>query len=511
MDTSRIIESLLKRTTNGRYGIGTADRYFRSIESCFEGGFCPTKLFNSATQEQWQTALKAAEATLVYCDEDMNVGEFRKDGPVGLTSGAVLDFDAIVTTTSKDRDGDILEASGAKLDPRAPLLWQHIPIEPIGKLIAETKRNGKRIEARLSIIDSELGRDAAQLVEFGALRISHGFRPFKFDPIEGKDEDGMESGWHIREFEIMEVSLVSVPSNVEAVITAFSRDKLHSPLIKGWAEREYNARPSQVTGTGPFSHSYKAGDLEMSWTAPDADSLRKVMDMTLEDKGEPGTPIQPSQPVQPVIPVPPGGGTTPQKPKATVIDASNPESLTEGQDSLADKNFAGSTGESSGHSHTVNLDDDGNGSTGTSDGHKHAVIEFDVREADGHKHTLDQGDLEERTAKLKEDPLDVETKRGRVLSAKNEESLRDAVEELGEALKIADTPRATKALIHSAKNSISGVLKQMTGEESQDASIEKQLADIVVANTDQARELQWYLEALIREREAGVVLELLGV
>ena len=43
-------------------------------------------------------------------------------------------------------------------------------------------------------------------------------------------------GWRIHKYEIMEISLVSVPSNVDGAVTAASRSKLTNPIIKGWAE-----------------------------------------------------------------------------------------------------------------------------------------------------------------------------------------------------------------------------------------------------------------------------------
>lgn len=40
------------------------------------------------------------------------------------------------------------------------------------------------------------------------------------------------------------------------------------------------------------------------------------------------------------------------------------------------------------HSHSYNVDDDGNGETGTTDGHKHTIVNWVVRVADGHSHTI---------------------------------------------------------------------------------------------------------------------------
>jgi HK97 family phage major capsid protein len=84
------------------------------------------------------------------------------------------------------------------------------------------------------------------LIEFGALRISHGFAPLQYE--EMVDDDDKFVGWHIKEYEIMEVSLVSVPSNVDAVITAYGEEKLSHPVVKEWAKGFYDKRPKSVQG-----------------------------------------------------------------------------------------------------------------------------------------------------------------------------------------------------------------------------------------------------------------------
>jgi HK97 family phage prohead protease len=158
---------------------------------------------------------------------------------------AALTFDCCITSTRRDRDGDVLESSGAEVDPRCPLLWQHIALQPIGRLDAITSRNADRVFAQCSIADTELGRDAATLVAFGALRISIGFRPITFEPL---DRRGSDPGFRISKLEIMEISTVSIPSNQDAIITAFSREKLHHPLVKQYAIGLKNKLPMMVKG-----------------------------------------------------------------------------------------------------------------------------------------------------------------------------------------------------------------------------------------------------------------------
>jgi hypothetical protein len=171
----------------------------------------------------------------------------------GLADGACMEFDCVLTSKRQDRDGDVLEPAGADLDPRMPLLWQHIPIQPIGKLTKVLDRDDDAVRVRFAVADNALGRDAALLVSFGALRISHGFVPVEFEPLEdvgaddavGEGQEGQE-GWHVTKYRVLEGSVVSIPSNPDAVITAYSRKGLHHPLVKGWAKRFFDARPRMV-------------------------------------------------------------------------------------------------------------------------------------------------------------------------------------------------------------------------------------------------------------------------
>jgi len=230
---------LLEAARQNLSGIITADRYFKSIQGCFEGGLCPTDLWEGSSPEQWTKALEEAAERLVYSNPDMVVKDLGFTG-LSITPGAVMDFDAIITSTKQDRDGDILETGGATFDPKMPLLWQHIPMQPIGKMVALTSHTKDMAQGRFAIADTALGRDAAVLVEMDALRISHGFEALEYEPIEKGGR------FRIKKLAVLETSLVSVPSNTDAIITAFSRHKLHAPLIKNWAGKLFEKRPVTV-------------------------------------------------------------------------------------------------------------------------------------------------------------------------------------------------------------------------------------------------------------------------
>lgn len=249
---SEILDALGGRIS--RFGIRSAADYINGFAGCLNGGACPASLLG-VPQKAWRQMMKDAKDRLAYSDQQMVVKEFSESD---IPDGGILAFDNILITTRKDRDGDILESSGAKVDPKMPLLWQHLAIHPIGKLLSETGRSKSLIKTRGVIADTELGRDAAVLVKLGALRISHGFQPVRFEAIyDGKDR---QTGWHVKELEIYEFSLVSVPANADAEIlqtyektksfvkemdgirTAFGRDMLKSEAVKRWAKSIYDVR-----------------------------------------------------------------------------------------------------------------------------------------------------------------------------------------------------------------------------------------------------------------------------
>lgn len=239
MDKTQLLQRIAART--GRHGVLTADRYFRSVDRCFDGP-CAESVASIASPDQWDKALREAEQKFVYSAADAAVDTKSVCKGEDAVNNCVMRFEAVVTTTKRDRDMDVLETGGAVVDLKSPLLWNHIPVQPIGKLLRVTLHSEEMLKALFAIADTAMGRDAAVLAEMEAMRISHGFDPHEFEAMED------EEGWHFKKFEIYEVSLVSIPSNTDAVITAYSREKLHSPLIKTWARRMYEARPVVVPG-----------------------------------------------------------------------------------------------------------------------------------------------------------------------------------------------------------------------------------------------------------------------
>lgn len=250
-----LVKAIRARAKSGSVvrGISTAYAYVHSMERVLydDGIHRISKLLGGPTEHQWRKFLKDAKRQLTFCVEDMAPipGSVRTKAALdkATPNGACGVFDHITTTTKQDRDRDILETRGAEVDPNGPLLLQHLPFELVGKVIGTIKHTKSSLIERSAIVDNAAGNDAMLLVDFGAFRISHGFLPKEWEPLDLEDP---RSGFRIHKFEIMERSLVSIPSNTDAVILAWSRasQKMKTPFVKAWAQASFRQRPSQGVG-----------------------------------------------------------------------------------------------------------------------------------------------------------------------------------------------------------------------------------------------------------------------
>lgn len=260
-----ILGSLADRTD--LWGVATAAKYLGALVPCFNGdGVCPQKLFDLTDSSLWTKEMSEANERLVYAIKEMHDNDVMekslRDG-TDITSGAVLEYDCVLSARTKDRDGDVLWQKGyLEVDPKMPLLWQHIRLQPIGKHVRVIGQTDDDTRSRFAIADTALGRDAATLVKFGALRKSHGFVPQDARPLGTKKLNGKDvvTGWEVRKSLCVEGSLVSVPSNdrgevfriyqkeCDGICTAFSRDLLKSPAVTVWAKAMFDSRPAMVVG-----------------------------------------------------------------------------------------------------------------------------------------------------------------------------------------------------------------------------------------------------------------------
>ena len=138
----------------------------------------------------------------------------------------------VATTPSTDRMGDIVEPMGVSFKNPMPLLWQHKHDKPVGfvKFDKPTKE-GITFEAELPQIAEEGTlrdriEEAWQSVKAGLVSaVSIGFRAVEYAFLD-------DGGIRFMKSEVYELSLVTIPANADAVITAKNFDADTASVIK---------------------------------------------------------------------------------------------------------------------------------------------------------------------------------------------------------------------------------------------------------------------------------------
>lgn len=126
----------------------------------------------------------------------------------------------IASTPTPDRMRDIVEPMGARFKTPMPLLWQHSHDKPVGHVVfAKPEKKGIPFEAELPKIKEEGNLklridEAIQSLKYKLVAaVSIGFKPVEFSYMDN-------GGIHFTEWEWLELSLVTIPANSEAVIQA---------------------------------------------------------------------------------------------------------------------------------------------------------------------------------------------------------------------------------------------------------------------------------------------------
>lgn len=141
-------------------------------------------------------------------------------------------IEGIASTPSPDRYGDVVEPLGAQFTLPMALLWQHNAEKPVGTVeFAKPTKSGIPFKARLAKVD-EPGNlkdridEAWQSIKAGLVRaVSIGFRSLEHSYMEG-------GGVHFQKWEWLELSLVTIPANSDAVITAVKNlDRQHIAAV----------------------------------------------------------------------------------------------------------------------------------------------------------------------------------------------------------------------------------------------------------------------------------------
>lgn len=286
------IRSRKTKATEFAYGILTCDRYVATMADRLGLDTC-YRLFATRTTS-FQDILQKASEMLVYSNQDMDnvlVAKAKKidtlPGDIQIPKNTLMVFKHTLTSTRKDRDGDVLHADGMVPDPKMLLLWQHMPTCPIGKFLGVQEQNENFLKVYSCIVDmNDLCHDAAVMIDNDMGRFSHGFRALEFEEL--KTSDGKACGFNVKKGEIMEESLVSVPANIDAqgeevLLSLVEGGKLTSSVMKSVGQVLREKRPAQSQG---IAFATTTGDSSVEFRCTSFAELKQAMDSGLLGKGE---------------------------------------------------------------------------------------------------------------------------------------------------------------------------------------------------------------------------------
>ena len=183
-----------------------------------------------------------------------------------------------ISTGSVERDRDTIKPSGWRLDnfrkAGGPVLWAHQSRElPIGKSVWQ-RVEGDQLKARVEFAPPEVYPFADMvrgLIDFGALKsTSVGFLPIR----SVWNEERM--GFDFEEQELLEFSIVPVPSNPEAVQDAKGGGIDVAPL-RTWAERVLDVvvEPGVWVPRSDLEQAFRLGPVQ------DPETLNRTLDFAL--------------------------------------------------------------------------------------------------------------------------------------------------------------------------------------------------------------------------------------
>jgi len=183
-----------------------------------------------------------------------------------------------------DSYGDTIEpgAFASSIAKRKPkMLWQHRMDKPIG-VWDEVAEDGKGLRLKGRIADTELGKEARQLIKMGAMDgLSIGYRTLR-DEMRGNARI-------LKEVDLWEVSFVTIPADAAATVTglksmATERDCEDALREMGFSRRE--AKAFVARGWGGIRDLRDAGDSLPDEVLRDAEAVKNQLSTLLERIGK---------------------------------------------------------------------------------------------------------------------------------------------------------------------------------------------------------------------------------
>lgn len=188
-------------------------------------------------------------------------------------------IEGIASTPEPDRVGDVVLPLGAKFALPLPLLWQHRAGEPVGHVeFAKATKEGIPFRARVAKIDEpgELKNSidkAWQAIKAGLVRgVSIGFREIKYAFME-------DGGIEFQEWEWLELSLVTIPANQSATITAIKSFEREQRGASAKSAVPVRLLPPGVSGASPTKDQSPPGvsGVPQARAAPGASEMPKTI------------------------------------------------------------------------------------------------------------------------------------------------------------------------------------------------------------------------------------------
>jgi len=220
---------------------------------------------------EWRAALKAGR-----------VNGVARSGLVERAADGSVAF--VASTATADRYGDTIDQTGwdtAAFEANPVLLWAHShSTPPVGRVVGLDKAGD--LKARVEFTPREMhafGAEVGDMVRAGFLNaVSVGFLPKSWE--ERFDEGGRYVGMHFKSMELLEISVVPVPANPQALLTG----KSFAKSLSSWASNVDESSPMASTYAHELQALIKAADeaREKLDEAGDAEAFERIERLLME-------------------------------------------------------------------------------------------------------------------------------------------------------------------------------------------------------------------------------------
>jgi len=191
------------------------------------------------------------------------------------------EIEGIASTPALDRVKDIVEPLGLTFAADAPLLLNHDHAQPVGTVqFGAPTAKGLPFKAKIAKVDEEgvvkqRTDEAWHSVKGGLIKgVSIGFIPEEYEPL------GQGKGVRFTKASVHELSLVAIPCNPDAVITAFKSLALAEATevaeVPGVTPQEPGENPGAVTPAGETEGGNQDPANAVVIDTPVAKTTRKV-------------------------------------------------------------------------------------------------------------------------------------------------------------------------------------------------------------------------------------------